>query len=68
MTSLPQVIMAEEQEVNQRSIISQPASGGKGPSHVGTHANLGTRHTAGPASLWSTTSVLCLCARSNLLS
>lgn len=34
MASLPPVIMAGEQEVNQRSIISQPAPGGKGASHA----------------------------------
>lgn len=36
MTSPPPVIMAGEQEVNQRSIISQPAPGGKGASHATT--------------------------------
>lgn len=51
--SLPQVVMAGEQEVNQRSVISPPASGSKGTSNVGAHANQGTRPTAGPASLWS---------------
>lgn len=57
MTSSPPVIMAEEQEVNQRSIISQPAPGGKGASHattplsVGTPASLGTPHIAMPCSI-----------------
>lgn len=36
MASLPPVVMAEEQEVNQRSIISQPAPGGKSAGHVTT--------------------------------
>lgn len=47
MTLLPLVIMAGEQEVNQHSIISQSAPGGKGASHVGTHASPGTPHTTG---------------------
>lgn len=57
MTSPPPVIMAGEQEVNQRSIISQPAPGGKGASHataplsVGTPASLGTPRTAVPRSV-----------------
>lgn len=73
MASLPPVVMAGEQEVNQRSIISQPAPGGKGASHATTPSLLGPlpawetltpQHPA--ASLWAISSVLCLCARSHL--
>lgn len=64
--------MAGEQEVNQRSIISQPAPGGKGASHatppslsVGTPASLGTPRTAVPCSV-PMGFCQCLCARSHL--
>lgn len=49
--------MAEEQEVNQRSIISQPAPGGKRASHVTTPSLVGPLpaceppHTAAPGSI-----------------
>lgn len=73
MTSLPPVIMAGEQEVNQRSIISQPAPGSKGASHATTPSLLGPLPAWEPltpqcpaASLWAAASVLCLCARSHL--
>ncbi len=73
MASLPPVIMAGEQEVNQRSIISQPAPGGKGASHATTPSLLGPLPAWEPltpqcpaASLWAIASVLCLCARSHL--
>lgn len=81
MASLPPVVMAGEQEVNQRSIISQPAPGGKSASHVttSTSTNPPLFSLVGPlparepltlhgpaASLWAIASVLCLCARSHL--
>lgn len=55
--SLPPVVMAGEQEVNQHSIISQPAPGGNSASHattplsVGTPASLGTPHNEAPRSI-----------------
>lgn len=71
MALLPPVIMAGEQEVNQRSIISQPAPGGKGASHATTLSLLGPSPAWEPltlqrpaASPWA--SLLCLCARSHL--
>lgn len=67
MASLPPVVMAEEQEVNQRSIISQPAPGGKSASHVTTPSLVGPLPACEPltlqrpaASLWAVASVLSL--------
>lgn len=73
MALLPPVIMAGEQEVNQRSIIYQPAPGGKGASHATAPSLSGPPPAWEPltpqrpaASLWAIASVLCLCARSHL--
>lgn len=74
MASLPPVVMAGEQEVNQRSIISQPAPGGKGASHGTTPSLLGPLPAWEPlapqypaAASWAICSVLvCRCARSHL--
>lgn len=54
---VPPVVMAEEQEVNQHSIISHPAPGGSGsscattPLLFGTPASLGTPLIATPCSI-----------------
>lgn len=72
MVFLPSAIMAGQQEVNQHSIISQPAPGGCSaslaltPLSSGTPASLGSPHTAYPAaSLLAVTSEQCLSARSD---
>lgn len=70
MASVPPVIMAGEQELNQQGIISQCAPGGNTASHatiaffVGNPDSLETPHTTHPAaSPWAIASV---CARSHL--
>ena len=71
MASLPPVIMAGEQEVNQRSIISLPAPGGKVASHATTPSLLGAPPAWEPLTLQRLAgslraTVLGLCARYHL--
>lgn len=68
MASVPPVVMAREQEVNQHSIIFQPAPGGNSASHATTPSLLGPLPAWVPltpqhpsASLWAIASALFLC-------